>query len=103
MYEWTCWKYNHKNIFPAGKNSPNCSQKLHKPVLFCCHDFILGEIFLASGGGGKVGGLLFYTTNFIDLQLNYTQYCTQSVKVFESDLLENVQVVAAKAGHFLSE
>ena len=28
--------------------------------------------------------------------------CTQSVKVFESDLLENVQVVATKAGH-LSE
>ena len=49
-----------------------------------------------------MGGLLFYTTNFIDLQLNYTQYCTQSVKVFESDLLENVQVVATKAGH-LSE
>ena len=48
-----------KIYFQQEKNSPNCSQKLHKPVLFCCHDFILGEIFLASGGGGKVGGFYF--------------------------------------------
>ena len=28
MYECTCWKYNHKKIFPARKTSPHCSQKL---------------------------------------------------------------------------
>ena len=68
----------------------------------------MGNVF-ASGGGG--GFLSFYTTNFIDLEpsansftaLNHIHSCTQSVKVFESDLLENVQVVATKAGHFLSE
>ena len=49
----------------------------------------------------RCGGFYFMQQTL--LICNWTIHsCTQSVKVFESDLLENVQVVATKAGH-LSE
>ena len=66
----------------------------------------MGRNCFASGGGG--GFLSFYTTNFTDLQPSANYFTALKVlytvvyskSLFESDLLENVQVVATKAGHY---